>query len=105
MLELLILGHDNITRFLCAVFAMKFVECEIWLLFVMLDPVVPGYMVIAMASRIDVSYYILNYVRCCTIDFGCFPSYHIHFLVADTAFDWIVITSPEAGLVFLDAWK
>ncbi|CAL5383677.1 unnamed protein product [Camellia sinensis] len=26
-------------------------------------------------------------------------------LSADNAFDWIVITSPEAGLVFLDAWK
>ncbi|KAK9271018.1 hypothetical protein L1049_026606 [Liquidambar formosana] len=26
-------------------------------------------------------------------------------LSADTTFDWIVITSPEAGSVFLDAWK
>lgn len=26
-------------------------------------------------------------------------------LLSDTAFDWILITSPEAGLVFLDAWK
>ncbi|KAH7526809.1 hypothetical protein JRO89_XSUnG0053200 [Xanthoceras sorbifolium] len=26
-------------------------------------------------------------------------------LSADTAFDWIVITSPEAGSVFLEAWK
>ncbi|XP_022852627.1 uroporphyrinogen-III synthase, chloroplastic-like [Olea europaea var. sylvestris] len=26
-------------------------------------------------------------------------------VLSDTAFDWIVITSPEAGLVFLDAWK
>ncbi|GMP44161.1 hypothetical protein CsSME_00013220 [Camellia sinensis var. sinensis] len=26
-------------------------------------------------------------------------------LLSDNAFDWIVITSPEAGLVFLDAWK
>ncbi|KAF7139878.1 hypothetical protein RHSIM_Rhsim06G0046600 [Rhododendron simsii] len=26
-------------------------------------------------------------------------------LSAESAFDWIVITSPEAGLVFLDAWK
>lgn len=27
------------------------------------------------------------------------------FMAADTAFDWIVITSPEAGSVFLEAWK
>ncbi|RVX14950.1 Uroporphyrinogen-III synthase, chloroplastic [Vitis vinifera] len=26
-------------------------------------------------------------------------------MAADTAFDWIIITSPEAGLVFLEAWK
>ncbi|XP_010916652.1 uroporphyrinogen-III synthase, chloroplastic isoform X1 [Elaeis guineensis] len=26
-------------------------------------------------------------------------------LLHDTPFDWIVITSPEAGSVFLDAWK
>ncbi|KAG8494169.1 hypothetical protein CXB51_011818 [Gossypium anomalum] len=26
-------------------------------------------------------------------------------LSAETAFDWIVITSPEAGSVFLEAWK
>ncbi|KAL2520970.1 Uroporphyrinogen-III synthase [Forsythia ovata] len=26
-------------------------------------------------------------------------------LLSDTAFDWVVITSPEAGLVFLDGWK
>ncbi|XP_057470270.1 uroporphyrinogen-III synthase, chloroplastic isoform X1 [Actinidia eriantha] len=26
-------------------------------------------------------------------------------LSTDNAFDWIIITSPEAGLVFLDAWK
>ncbi|OUZ99817.1 Tetrapyrrole biosynthesis [Macleaya cordata] len=26
-------------------------------------------------------------------------------ILSDTSFDWIVITSPEAGLVFLDAWK
>ncbi|XP_059637099.1 uroporphyrinogen-III synthase, chloroplastic isoform X2 [Cornus florida] len=26
-------------------------------------------------------------------------------VLSNTAFDWIVITSPEAGLVFLDAWK
>lgn len=26
-------------------------------------------------------------------------------LSADTPFDWIVITSPEAGSVFLEAWK
>lgn len=26
-------------------------------------------------------------------------------LLSDTAFDWIVITSPEAGSVFLEAWK
>nr|XP_023920338.1 uroporphyrinogen-III synthase, chloroplastic-like isoform X1 [Quercus suber] len=26
-------------------------------------------------------------------------------LNADTTFDWIVITSPEAGSVFLEAWK
>ncbi|XP_048437119.1 LOW QUALITY PROTEIN: uroporphyrinogen-III synthase, chloroplastic [Pyrus x bretschneideri] len=26
-------------------------------------------------------------------------------LSADTTFDWIVITSPEAGSVFLEAWK
>lgn len=25
--------------------------------------------------------------------------------LCDNTFDWIVITSPEAGLVFLDAWK
>ncbi|KAJ6344643.1 hypothetical protein OIU76_006211 [Salix suchowensis] len=25
--------------------------------------------------------------------------------IADSAFDWIVITSPEAGSVFLEAWK
>jgi uroporphyrinogen-III synthase len=27
------------------------------------------------------------------------------FMAADTAFDWIVITSPQAGSVFLEAWK
>ncbi|KAL3505210.1 hypothetical protein ACH5RR_035051 [Cinchona calisaya] len=26
-------------------------------------------------------------------------------LLTDTEFDWIIITSPEAGLVFLDAWR
>lgn len=26
-------------------------------------------------------------------------------LLRDTSFDWIVITSPEAGSVFLEAWK
>ncbi|CAK9159172.1 unnamed protein product [Ilex paraguariensis] len=26
-------------------------------------------------------------------------------VLSDTAFDWIIITSPEAGSVFLDAWK
>lgn len=26
-------------------------------------------------------------------------------VLRDTTFDWIVITSPEAGLVFLDAWN
>eukprot|EP00268_Persea_americana_P016873 TRINITY_DN18025_c0_g1_i1.p1 TRINITY_DN18025_c0_g1~~TRINITY_DN18025_c0_g1_i1.p1 ORF type:complete len:286 (+),score=58.69 TRINITY_DN18025_c0_g1_i1:56-859(+) len=26
-------------------------------------------------------------------------------VLSDTTFDWIVITSPEAGSVFLDAWK
>ncbi|KAL5777843.1 hypothetical protein ACOSP7_010769 [Xanthoceras sorbifolium] len=26
-------------------------------------------------------------------------------ILSDTAFDWIVITSPEAGSVFLEAWK
>ncbi|XP_062100213.1 uroporphyrinogen-III synthase, chloroplastic isoform X2 [Humulus lupulus] len=26
-------------------------------------------------------------------------------VLSDTAFDWIVITSPEAGSVFLDVWK
>lgn len=26
-------------------------------------------------------------------------------LQAEKVFDWIVITSPEAGSVFLDAWK
>ncbi|XVE55938.1 hypothetical protein DITRI_Ditri03aG0197300 [Diplodiscus trichospermus] len=26
-------------------------------------------------------------------------------VAADTTFDWIVITSPEAGSVFLEAWK
>ncbi|GLT71093.1 hypothetical protein SLA2020_431340 [Shorea laevis] len=26
-------------------------------------------------------------------------------VISDTAFDWIVITSPEAGSVFLEAWK
>ncbi|GMN40052.1 hypothetical protein TIFTF001_009286 [Ficus carica] len=26
-------------------------------------------------------------------------------VLSDTAFDWIVITSPEAGSVFLEAWK
>ncbi|KAK2992305.1 hypothetical protein RJ640_020298 [Escallonia rubra] len=26
-------------------------------------------------------------------------------VLRDAAFDWIIITSPEAGLVFLDAWK
>ncbi|CBI19567.3 hypothetical protein VitviT2T_027615 [Vitis vinifera] len=26
-------------------------------------------------------------------------------VLSDTAFDWIIITSPEAGLVFLEAWK
>ncbi|KAL2498286.1 Uroporphyrinogen-III synthase [Abeliophyllum distichum] len=26
-------------------------------------------------------------------------------VLSDTAFDWVVITSPEAGLVFLDGWK
>ncbi|KAA0060869.1 uroporphyrinogen-III synthase [Cucumis melo var. makuwa] len=26
-------------------------------------------------------------------------------VLSDTVFDWIVITSPEAGLVFLEAWK
>jgi len=23
----------------------------------------------------------------------------------DAKFDWVIITSPEAGLVFLDAWR
>ncbi|XP_043711242.1 uroporphyrinogen-III synthase, chloroplastic-like [Telopea speciosissima] len=26
-------------------------------------------------------------------------------VLSDTTFDWIVITSPEAGIVFLEAWK
>ncbi|KAL3617940.1 hypothetical protein CASFOL_038261 [Castilleja foliolosa] len=26
-------------------------------------------------------------------------------LLSSTSFDWIIITSPEAGLVFLEAWK
>ncbi|KAL5705801.1 uroporphyrinogen-III synthase [Ranunculus cassubicifolius] len=26
-------------------------------------------------------------------------------LLCDSQFDWVVITSPEAGLVFLDAWR
>ncbi|GER36350.1 uroporphyrinogen-III synthase family protein [Striga asiatica] len=26
-------------------------------------------------------------------------------LLSNSSFDWIIITSPEAGLVFLDAWK
>lgn len=26
-------------------------------------------------------------------------------VLSDAAFDWIIITSPEAGKVFLDAWK
>lgn len=26
-------------------------------------------------------------------------------LLSDTTFDWIIITSPEAALVFIDAWK
>lgn len=25
--------------------------------------------------------------------------------MTDNSFDWIVITSPEAGSVFLDAWR
>ncbi|XP_057973631.1 uroporphyrinogen-III synthase, chloroplastic isoform X2 [Malania oleifera] len=29
----------------------------------------------------------------------------LYYVLNDSAFDWIVITSPEAGLVFLDAWK
>ncbi|GFS33185.1 RNA-binding protein 47C' [Actinidia rufa] len=34
-----------------------------------------------------------------------FSSFCLSLLAADNAFDWIIITSPEAGLVFLDAWK
>lgn len=30
---------------------------------------------------------------------------YIFIVAAETAFDWIVITSPEAGSVFLEAWK
>lgn len=26
-------------------------------------------------------------------------------ILADNAFDWVIITSPEAGSVFLEAWK
>jgi uroporphyrinogen-III synthase len=26
-------------------------------------------------------------------------------ILADNAFDWVVITSPEAGSVFLEAWR
>ncbi|XP_027095284.1 uroporphyrinogen-III synthase, chloroplastic isoform X1 [Coffea arabica] len=26
-------------------------------------------------------------------------------LLSETAFDWVIVTSPEAGTVFLDAWK
>eukprot|EP01018_Ginkgo_biloba_P005846 Gb_09233 [translate_table: standard] len=33
-------------------------------------------------------------------DLKCLPA-----TLRDNTFDWIVITSPEAGLVFLDAWK
>ncbi|XP_031737242.1 uroporphyrinogen-III synthase, chloroplastic isoform X2 [Cucumis sativus] len=29
----------------------------------------------------------------------------LHSVLSDSVFDWIVITSPEAGLVFLEAWK
>ncbi|XP_022144140.1 uroporphyrinogen-III synthase, chloroplastic [Momordica charantia] len=29
----------------------------------------------------------------------------LHSVLGDSVFDWIVITSPEAGLVFLEAWK
>ena len=32
-------------------------------------------------------------------------SYFVALMAADSAFDWIVITSPEAGSVFLEAWK
>lgn len=34
-----------------------------------------------------------------------FFSYYIFLFAADTIFDWIIITSPEAGSVFLEAWK
>ncbi|PWA52111.1 uroporphyrinogen-III synthase protein [Artemisia annua] len=34
---------------------------------------------------------------------SCGDSYA--FMVAATSFDWITITSPEAALVFLDAWR
>ncbi|XP_022962039.1 uroporphyrinogen-III synthase, chloroplastic-like [Cucurbita moschata] len=29
----------------------------------------------------------------------------LHSVLSDSVFDWIIITSPEAGLVFLQAWK
>lgn len=34
-----------------------------------------------------------------------FSYYFVIMISADASFDWVVITSPEAGLVFLEAWK
>jgi uroporphyrinogen-III synthase len=31
--------------------------------------------------------------------------YFVALMAADSAFDWIIVTSPEAGSVFLEAWK
>ncbi|KAK9671897.1 hypothetical protein RND81_12G062500 [Saponaria officinalis] len=34
------------------------------------------------------------------------PDLHkLHVTLTDVHFDWIIITSPEAGLVFMDAWR
>ncbi|GAB4839362.1 hypothetical protein Ancab_028887 [Ancistrocladus abbreviatus] len=29
----------------------------------------------------------------------------LHSILSDTKFDWVIITSPEAGAVFLDTWR
>ncbi|KAL4581386.1 hypothetical protein LXL04_017600 [Taraxacum kok-saghyz] len=37
--------------------------------------------------------------------FDNFRVYSFSFILAANTFDWIILTSPEAALVFLDAWK
>ncbi|KAG5230950.1 uroporphyrinogen-3 synthase family protein [Salix suchowensis] len=50
----------------------------------------------------------INYLLCYVV---LSRNLAVHFMVlwnyyySDSAFDWIVITSPEAGSVFLEAWK